>query len=77
MLATRNFSRVTDTKATYEAGKLPPAHLHARARRWCVKLFLSHWHAEAYRQHFGTEPPLPYPLGILGHAHMIQGPESE
>lgn len=61
-----------DTKKIYESGKLPPAHLHARARRWTVKLFLSHWHGEAYRQHYGTEPPKPYPIGILGHAHMIE-----
>jgi hypothetical protein len=76
-LTTKKYSAETGTKAIYESGKLPPAHLHARARRWCVKLFLSHWHGEAYRQHFGTEPPLPYPIGILGHADLIAGPVGE
>lgn len=53
----------------YKTGKLPPGHLHSRAKRYAAKLFLSHWHGEAYRNHFGKEPPLPYPIAILGHAH--------
>lgn len=56
-------------KAIYKEGKLPPGQLHARARRYMVKQFLSDWHAESYRNHFKTEPPLPYPIAILGHAH--------
>lgn len=58
--------------ATLEAGKLPAAALHERSKRWAVKLFLSHWHEAAYRQHFGKEPPAPYPIAILGHAHKIE-----
>lgn len=54
---------------------LPPAHIHARARRYAVKLFLSHWWEEAYRRHYGTEPPLPYPIAFLGHVHKIEAPE--
>jgi hypothetical protein len=50
---------------------LPPGHLHSRAKRWSVKLFLSHWHDAAYRNAFGKAPPLPYPIAVLGHAHMI------
>ena len=57
-------------KATYAAGKLPDGHLHSRAKRWAVKQFVADWHAEAYRQHFGKEPPLPYPIAILGHTHL-------
>lgn len=52
-----------------EEGKLPAVALHERAKRWAVKQFLSDWHAEAYRQHYKTEPPKPYPIAILGHAH--------
>lgn len=59
----------TEAYKAYSAGKLPPGHLHARAKRWAVKLFLSHWHEVAYRAKFGAEPPLPYPIAILGHAH--------
>ncbi len=57
--------------AMLESGKLPAKALHERSKRWAVKLFLSHWHAEAYRHHYGVEPPKPYPIAILGHAHAI------
>jgi hypothetical protein len=56
---------------------LPPAHIHARAKRWAVKLFLSHWHDAAYRHHYKTAPPLPYPIAILGHAHVVSPPTIE
>jgi hypothetical protein len=53
-----------------ESGKLPQMALHCRARRYAVKQFLSDWHAEAYRQHYHREPPLPYPIAHLGHVHV-------
>lgn len=56
----------------YKKGLLPPAHVHARATRYAVKLFLSHLHGEWYRQEFGEEPPKPYPIAHLGHVHEIQ-----
>jgi hypothetical protein len=62
--------------AIFESGKLPAAALHERAKRWAVKLFLSHWHAEAFRRHYGTEPPAPFPIAHLGHAHVIKPPDS-
>lgn len=58
-------------KAIYKEGKLPPGHLHARAKRYAVKLFLSHWHHKAYEFHYGNPPPFPYPIAILGHAHYV------
>jgi hypothetical protein len=61
-------------RETYAAGQLPDGHLHARAKRYAVKLFLSHWHSIAYRAHFNAEPPLPYPIAHLGHTHQIQPP---
>lgn len=68
--------RKTDVNQAYrallEAGKLPPAALHARAKRWAVKLFLAHWHEEAYRRHYGRPAPLPYPIAHLGHVHVIE-----
>jgi hypothetical protein len=48
---------------------LPPAHVHARSKRWVVKLFLAHWHHVAYELHYGTEPPKPYAITQLHHAH--------
>jgi hypothetical protein len=64
----------TDAYAAYSKGILPPAHIHARAKRYAVKLFLSHYWMEAYQRHFGKEPPLPYPIAFLGHAHVIERP---
>ena len=29
-------------------------------------------HETAYIDRFGKEPPLPYPIAILGHAHKIE-----
>lgn len=59
-------------RATLESGKLPPAALHERSKRWAVKLFLAHWHAEAYLREFGKEPPAPYPIAHMGHVHVIE-----
>jgi len=58
-----------ELRAIFEGGKLPLIALHERAKRWAVKQFLSDWHAQAYRQHYGEEPPLPYPIAHMGHAH--------
>jgi len=57
--------------------RLPPAHIHARAKRYAVKLFLAHWHEVAYRDHYKTPPPKPYPIAILGHAHELRPPGIE
>lgn len=65
-----------ELRACLEAGKLPPGQMDQRARRWAVKLFLAHFHGEAWRQRYGTEPPLPYPVAHLGHAHVIPAPAS-
>lgn len=62
--------KTTEAHKHLTVGKLPPGQIDARARRYAVKLFLSHLHGEWYRRHFGTEPPLPYPIAHLGHAHM-------
>ena len=67
----KRVGKTTEAYKHYIEGKLPPGHLHARAKRYAVKLFLSHWHDTAYREHYKTAPPLPYPIAILGHAHFI------
>jgi len=72
ILTEKKLGKDTEAFKAYTAGQLPPAHIHARAKRYAVKLFLSHYHETAYRLHFGTEPPLPYPIAILGHAHRIE-----
>jgi hypothetical protein len=71
-LTRKRYGEETGARKSYEAGKLPPAHLDARARRYAVKLFLAHWHEVAYVAHYGAKPPLPYPIAILWHAHKIE-----
>jgi len=74
VLEKKNIGKDTDAYKAYSQGKLPPAHIHARARRYAVKLFLSDLHHMMYVQHHGKAPPLPYAIGILGHAHVKHGP---
>lgn len=63
------------TKEIYESGHLPPGRLDLRARRWAVKLFLSHWHHVAYVERYNELPPKPYILTQdAGHAHYIAPP---
>lgn len=50
---------------------LPPAHIHARAKRYAVKLFLSHFHEAMYRDAFGKAPPVPYIIEHGGHKDII------
>ena len=69
-----NIKKTTDAYKAYSQGKLPPAHIHARATRYAVKLFLSHLHHIMYVDHHGKDPPLPYAIGILNHAHKINPP---
>jgi hypothetical protein len=71
-LATQNLGTDTDAFAHLTAGRLPPAQLDARARRWAVKLFLSHLHEVWYEHAHGTLPPKPYALTKLEHAHKIE-----
>ncbi len=63
--------KTTDAYKSYSKGKLPPAHIHARAKRYAVKLFLSHLHERWYELTYDEKPPLPYPIAILGHVHKV------
>ena len=64
----------TEAYKHFSNGLLPPGQIDARARRYAVKLFLSHLHGAWYETHFGTKPPLPYPIAHMGHAHFIPSP---
>lgn len=64
---------------SYSQGKLPPAHLVARARRYAVKMFLSHLHDVMYRDYYGEAPPVPFVFskhykGEERHTHYIEPP---
>lgn len=68
-LTVKKIGKETEAYKHYSAGKLPPAHIHARACRYAVKLFLSHLHEKMYREKYGVDPPLPYPIAHLNHVH--------
>ena len=73
-LKRKRYGADTIARKWYEQGKLPPAHIHARSERWIAKLFLAHYQHVAYESHYGTLPPKPYVISILGHAHEIRVP---
>lgn len=69
------FTSDTESRKHLLNGVLPPAQIHARARRYAIKMFLSHMHSHWYNLHHGVDmPPSPYPIAILGHAHYIAPP---
>ena len=74
LLASKKIGKETDAYKAYSVGMLPPAHLHARAKRYAVKIFLSHWHEAAYWAEFKKAPPLPFAIAHLGHAHLLECP---
>jgi hypothetical protein len=73
-LGAARVDKYTDAYKYYIQGKLPPAHIDARARRWAVKLFLAHLHGEWYERNTGKPAPAPYPITHLGHVHIIPSP---
>ena len=58
-----------------EIPMLPPGHIHARAKRWAVKLFLSHVYEEWYRRVYKKEPPVIYSIAMMGHIHPVKPPK--
>lgn len=67
----------TEAYKHYAEGHLPPGHIHARAKRYAVKLFLSHFHYVLYKTHFGKEPPRPWVIEHGGHADYFPPPNLE
>ncbi len=53
---------------------LSPGHIHSRAKRYAVKLFLAHMHEVWWFRRTGEAPVLPYPIAMLDHAHKIDPP---
>lgn len=58
-------------------GKLPDFNIDARARRYAVKIFLSHLHAVWHFDHFKRHAPLPFVIEHGGHAHVIEIPHAD
>ena len=55
---------------------LAPAHIHARARRYAVKIFMSHLHHVMYVDYYGEDPPKPFIIEHSDgtHTHTIPIP---
>ena len=70
----KRVGKTTEAWKSYSIGKLPDGHIHARAMRYTVKIFLSHWWEEAYMQKFQKPAPSPYPIAHLNHVHLIKSP---
>jgi len=54
--------------ATYKQGILPDGHIHSRAKRFAVKMFLAALFDKGMKLN-NLPVPKPYVIGILGHAH--------
>ena len=77
ILATKKIGKSTEAYKHLVIGRLPPAHIHARARRYTVKLFVSHLHHIMHLDYFGSDPPIPFAFtsGCDGdHRHFIEPP---
>jgi hypothetical protein len=70
-LANKKFRDDTATLKRLKGGMLSDAHLHARAKRRAVKLFLSHYYVIA-REARGLEIRKPYSETVLGHDGIIK-----
>jgi hypothetical protein len=73
-LEKHKIGKATEAYKAYSKGKLPPAHIHARAKRYAVKLFLAHYHHVAYEVAYGEAPPKPYIMTQPGHVHFVAPP---
>jgi hypothetical protein len=74
ILASKNYGKDTDAYKAYIEGKLPKAHIAARAERYAVKLFISHLFEAMWYNKYNEACPNPYPIDHMGHVEYI-GPE--
>lgn len=77
VLKAKRIGKETVAYASYSVGQLPAGHIHARARRWTVKLFFSHYHAVSYYLAHDRLPPRPYVITHLGHIDEISPPNMD
>ena len=75
LLKEKNYSKDTETYKYLSQGKLSPAHITARAKRYAVKIFLTHFFEACYIYTHKKNPPTIYPIAHQGHVDYIK-PES-
>ena len=66
--------KVNKSSTHLKSGHLPPAQIDAQARRFAVKIFLSHFHAVWYETHHGKPAPRTYTIAHMDHVHEIEIP---
>lgn len=74
ILTEKKWDTKTVTYAALKSGKLSDGHIHAMARRFAVKIFLSHLFEVYCITVKGIKPPAPFAIAILGHAHRLEIP---
>jgi hypothetical protein len=72
MLQEKRIGDDTEAIVHYRQGRLPPGHIHARAKRWSIKILISHWHECATVVTHGRLPIKPFAIERLGHQHWIK-----
>jgi hypothetical protein len=76
VLSSKRIGKDTEAYKAYSVGKLPPAHVNARARRYAEKMFLSHLHHVMHLDYYGEPPPVPYSFEHCpgDHRHFVPLP---
>ena len=72
LLSEKNYSKDTDTYKFLSQGKLSPGHINERAKRYAVKIFLTHFFECCWIYTHHTEPPVLYVIEHLGHVDYIE-----
>jgi len=73
-LREKKYGKETDAYKCYIEGKLPPAQIDRRCKRWMAKIFLAHLFEVWYELDRGIKPPRPYAIEHLGHVHYMPPP---
>jgi len=76
ILTRKKIRKDTEAYKAYIQGKLPPAHVNARAKRYAVKYFLSHYQTVAYQHHYKTAAPKPWIIALGGHHDYVPPPSA-
>lgn len=72
LLAENNYDKNTDTYKCLIQGKLSPAHIDQRAKRYATKIFITHFFEAAWIYTHQTKPPVPYVIEHMDHVDYIE-----
>ena len=70
-----NYTPIFAGAAAERVAMIPPQAIHSRAKRYAVKLFLSHFWQKSFEHAYpGKEAPHPWVTTYGGHSHIIPPP---